>query len=200
MQRKPNINIANKILKWNPTVGLNQGLIETIKYFKDIKMKILITGGAGFIGSAIIRKYIQNTDNIIINYDKLTYAGNLEFLDECVQSKRYFLKKQTYVMMKVFKKCVGDAQARGNYSFSSRVSYVDRSIDGPAEFINTNIIGTYNVLEAARKYWDKLEPKEKNNLNIYMFLRMRFTEIYPRWQNYLLKTTRTSQVHHGPKQ
>ena len=116
-------------------------------------MKIIVTGGAGFIGSAVIRELINNSEHEVLNLDKLTYAGNLDSLKEIVDSKRYsFLQADI---------CDGQAMEKAFASFKPDVlmhlaaeSHVDRSIDGPAQFIQTNIFGTYNLLETARHYWN----------------------------------------------
>lgn len=123
-------------------------------------MKILITGGAGFIGSAVIRNIINNTNDIVINIDKLTYAGNLESLSEIEASERYLFELVDICdrteLERIFKQYQPDAVMH-----LAAESHVDRSIDGPAEFIETNIIGTYQLLEAARQYWNKLDDVRK---------------------------------------
>ena len=123
-------------------------------------MKIIVTGGAGFIGSAVIRHIINNTDDEVLNIDKLTYAGNLESLKDIDQSARYSFKQIDI--------CNADSLKQAFVSFQPDLvmhlaaeSHVDRSIDGPAEFITTNIVGTYTLLEAARQYWQALEQSKK---------------------------------------
>jgi len=124
-------------------------------------MKILITGGAGFIGSAVIRHIIKNTNDFVINVDKLTYAGNLESLKEVSDSKRYTFEKidicNRAELDRVFEQYKPDAVMH-----LAAESHVDRSIDGPAEFIETNIVGTYQLLEATRQYWLELDVKQKS--------------------------------------
>ncbi|MBD1576858.1 NAD-dependent epimerase/dehydratase family protein, partial [Vibrio sp. S11_S32] len=119
-------------------------------------MKILITGGAGFIGSAVVRHIIDNTSDSVINLDKLTYAGNLESLTSVENNKRYCFEKVDICnraeLDRVFKAYQPDAVMH-----LAAESHVDRSITGPAEFIQTNIVGTYNLLEAAREYWNGLD-------------------------------------------
>lgn len=116
---------------------------------EEIAMKIIVTGGAGFIGSAVIRHLIKNTDHHVVNLDKLTYAGNLESLREISDSSRYCFEQldicDREAVEQVFKKHNPDA-----IMHLAAESHVDRSIDGPATFIQTNIIGTYTLLEAAR--------------------------------------------------
>lgn len=123
-------------------------------------MKILVTGGAGFIGSAVIRHIIKTTQDSVINLDKLTYAGNLDSLLEVSSSSRYAFEQvdicNRHALDKVFQQHQPDAVMH-----LAAESHVDRSIDGPAEFIQTNIVGTYTLLEAARAYWNALDPKRK---------------------------------------
>ena len=119
-------------------------------------MKILLTGGAGFIGSAVVRYIIENTTDSIINVDKLTYAGNLESLKSVDANDRYTFEHVDICnreeLDRVFKMHKPDAVMH-----LAAESHVDRSITGPAEFIQTNIVGTYNLLEAAREYWNTLD-------------------------------------------
>lgn len=123
-------------------------------------MKILVTGGAGFIGSAVIRHIITNTQDSVINLDKLTYAGNLENLLTVCENPRYAFEQVDIChpseLERVFKQHQPDAVMH-----LAAESHVDRSIDGPAEFIQTNIVGTYTLLEAARAYWNTLDAKRK---------------------------------------
>ncbi|MEY0151525.1 dTDP-glucose 4,6-dehydratase [Providencia rettgeri] len=123
-------------------------------------MKILITGGAGFIGSAVVRHIINNTNDAIINVDKLTYAGNLESLNSICENNRYtFIQADicdAQAITDIFKQHQPDA-----IMHLAAESHVDRSIDGPSEFIQTNIIGTYTLLESARQYWNQLPANKK---------------------------------------
>ncbi|MGE8043355.1 dTDP-glucose 4,6-dehydratase [Pseudomonas monteilii] len=119
-------------------------------------MKILVTGGAGFIGSAVVRHIISNTKDSVVNVDKLTYAGNLESLQSVDQSDRYAFERVDIcdrdALDRVFREHQPDAVMH-----LAAESHVDRSISGPSEFIQTNIIGTYVLLEAARGYWSSLD-------------------------------------------
>ncbi|EOX4427603.1 dTDP-glucose 4,6-dehydratase [Vibrio alginolyticus] len=123
-------------------------------------MKILVTGGAGFIGSAVIRHIIRDTQDTVINLDKLTYAGNLESLAEVSDSERYHFEHidicQRDELDHVFAKHQPDLVMH-----LAAESHVDRSIDGPAAFIETNVMGTYHLLESARQYWSTLDEARK---------------------------------------
>ncbi len=127
---------------------------------------ILITGGAGFIGSALVRHLIVNTDNHVINVDKLTYAGNLESLSSVTDNSRYY-----FVQADI---CNADIMAHTFAEFQPDLvmhlaaeSHVDRSIDGPAEFIRTNIVGTCTLLEVTREYWNKLDEDKKSGFRFH---------------------------------
>lgn len=123
-------------------------------------MKILITGGAGFIGSAVVRHVIENTENEVLNVDKLTYAGNLESLARIAKNPRYTFSQTDIcdraALDELFENFHPDAVMH-----LAAESHVDRSITGPAAFIETNIIGTYQLLEAARHYWNQLDQNKK---------------------------------------
>ena len=115
-------------------------------------MKLLITGGAGFIGSAVIRHVIRNTEDEVVNLDKLTYAGNLESLSEVSNSGRYSFEKVDICNRIEVDRVLRQYQPDVIMHLAAE-SHVDRSIDGPADFIETNIVGTYTLLEATRQYW-----------------------------------------------
>ena len=129
-------------------------------------MKLLITGGAGFIGSAVIRHIIQNTENEILNIDKLTYAGNLESLKEIEQDLKYQFKQIDICDTEQITAAIEEFQPNAIMHLAAE-SHVDRSIDGPAAFIQTNIVGTYTLLEAARKYWVNLDENAKQNFRFH---------------------------------
>ncbi|OAQ14268.1 dTDP-glucose 4,6-dehydratase [Bibersteinia trehalosi Y31] len=137
-------------------------------------MKILITGGAGFIGSAVVRHIINHTQDTVINLDKLTYAGNLESLESVANSPRYHFEQVDICnraeLDRVFTQYQPDAVMH-----LAAESHVDRSIDGPAAFIETNIVGTYTLLEAARNYWNGL-PNEKKSA--FRFHHISTDEVY----------------------
>lgn len=129
-------------------------------------MKILVTGGAGFIGSAVIRHIIQNTSNQVLNIDKLTYAGNLESLREIDQHPNYEFKKIDICDTEQITAAIDAFQPHAIMHLAAE-SHVDRSIDGPAAFIQTNIVGTYTLLEAARKYWMELDAEAQQNFRFH---------------------------------
>ena len=123
-------------------------------------MKILLTGGAGFIGSAVVRQLIRETEHEVINVDKLTYAGNLESLAETGDSPRHHFEHvdicDADAVRAVFEKYQPDAVMH-----LAAESHVDRSIDGPGEFIQTNVVGTFTLLHAARAHWSGLSDEAK---------------------------------------
>ncbi len=121
---------------------------------------ILITGGAGFIGSAVVRQFMAETQCKVVNVDKLTYAGNLQSLAAVSGSSRYIFEHHDIcdaaAMARIFREHQPDAVMH-----LAAESHVDRSISGPADFIQTNIVGTYTLLEAARNYWSALDTSRK---------------------------------------
>ena len=123
-------------------------------------MKLIVTGGAGFIGSAVIRHIIKNTNDSVINLDKLTYAGNLESLESVERSDRYVFEQVDICDRTELDRIFKQHKPDGVMHLAAE-SHVDRSITGPAEFIQTNIVGTYTLLEAARGYWNSLTGSEK---------------------------------------
>ena len=131
-------------------------------------MKILVTGGAGFIGSAVIRKILKETEDHVINVDKLTYAGNLESLSEI---KKYTGTRYTFEhadicdnekMQRIFTQHKPDIVMH-----LAAESHVDRSIDGPDQFIQTNIFGTYTLLQVAKTYYYGLDEEKKKTFRFH---------------------------------
>jgi dTDP-glucose 4,6-dehydratase len=137
-------------------------------------LKILVTGGAGFIGSAVVRHIIGNTNDSVVNLDKLTYAGNLESLEAVAGDERYAFERvdicDSAELQRVFKEHRPDAVMH-----LAAESHVDRSISGPSDFIQTNIVGTYALLEAARQYWNELDPQAKS---LFRFHHISTDEVY----------------------
>ncbi|HHF3271693.1 TPA: dTDP-glucose 4,6-dehydratase [Vibrio diabolicus] len=124
-------------------------------------MKILVTGGAGFIGSAVVRHIIRDTQDTVINLDKLTYAGNLESLVDVSESERYYFEQVDICDRAELDRVFSEHQPDRVMHLAAE-SHVDRSIDGPAAFIETNVMGTYHLLEAARQYWSNLDEARQS--------------------------------------
>ena len=123
--------------------------------------KILVTGGAGFIGSAVVRHIINDTQDSVINVDKLTYAGNLESLEAVENNPRYAFEQVDICDKAALERVFAQHQPDAVMHLAAE-SHVDRSIDGPAAFIETNIVGTYTLLEVARSYWNNLPEERKS--------------------------------------
>jgi len=123
-------------------------------------MRILVTGGAGFIGSTVVRQLIENTGSEVANLDKLTYAGNLESLASVAELPRYHFYQVDICDSAALAAVFAEFKPTAVMHLAAE-SHVDRSIDGPAQFIETNIVGTYSLLEAARCYWNGLPEEER---------------------------------------
>jgi dTDP-glucose 4,6-dehydratase len=129
-------------------------------------MKILVTGGAGFIGSAVVRYLLSSTQYHVVNLDKLTYAGNLESIPESLQDGRYVFEQvdicDSIELDRVFHEHQPDVVMH-----LAAESHVDRSIDSPSDFIQTNVVGTYTLLEESRKYWSNLSADKKQTFRFH---------------------------------
>ena len=129
-------------------------------------MKILLTGGAGFIGSAVVRHTLVNTDNTVINLDVLTYAGNTESIPTELQNDRYHLEQVDICNAQDLTRVFAEYQPDAVMHLAAE-SHVDRSIDGPAAFIQTNLVGTFNLLECARSYWQALDNEKQTGFRFH---------------------------------
>jgi len=137
-------------------------------------MRILITGGAGFIGSAVIRQYINDTTHDVINLDDITYAGNLQSLSSIADSDRYTFV-QVNICDSVELKETFDRYQPDAVMHLAAETHVDRSIDDPSIFIKSNIVGTFNLLEVSRNYWNNLIPDKKDK---FVFHQVSTDEVY----------------------
>lgn len=129
-------------------------------------MKFIVTGGAGFIGSAVVRHIINQTENEVLVIDKLTYAGNLESLDEISKNERFHFKQIDICDRKSLDSIITDFRPDIIMHLAAE-SHVDRSIDNPSAFIETNIIGTYTLLEASLAYWKTLETTKQSTFRLH---------------------------------
>ncbi|MFS7238934.1 dTDP-glucose 4,6-dehydratase [Serratia proteamaculans] len=128
--------------------------------------RILVTGGAGFIGSAVVRHIIEATRDSVLVVDKLTYAGNLESLTVIADNPRYSFEQVDICDRAALDRVFAEYQPDVIMHLAAE-SHVDRSIDGPAAFIETNVVGTYTMLEAARHYWQPLDAKKKQGFRFH---------------------------------
>jgi len=141
-------------------------------------MSILVTGGAGFIGSNFVLDWLEHSDESVINLDLLTYAGNLENLSSLKDDSRHHFMKGDIGDRQLVTRLLKQYQPRAVINFAAE-SHVDRSIHGPANFIQTNIVGTFNLLECAREYWAGLRDAEKKQFRFLpMYQQMRYTAHY----------------------
>src|SRR5574343_2057789 len=137
-------------------------------------MSILVTGGAGFIGSNFVLDWLARSDETVINLDALTYAGNLENLAALDADARHIFVKGDIGDFALLSRLLAEHQPRAVVNFAAE-SHVDRSIHGPEDFIQTNIVGTFRLLEAVRAYWNGLEGDAKSG---FRFLHVSTDEVY----------------------
>lgn len=135
---------------------------------------ILVTGGAGFIGSNFVLDWLEKLDEPVVNLDKLTYAGNLDNLKTVTDNKKHIFVKGDIGDFELVSKLLAEHKPRAVLNFAAE-SHVDRSIHGPEDFIQTNVVGTFHLLEAVRAYWSALEDEEKA---AFKFLHVSTDEVY----------------------
>lgn len=124
-------------------------------------MKVLVTGGAGFIGSAVVRRLVEETDHSVVNLDKLTYAGNLASVAPVAGDARYAFERADICDAAAVRRILAAHRPDAILHLAAE-SHVDRSIDGPGAFIQTNLVGTFTLLQAALGYWRELEGEAKS--------------------------------------
>ena len=142
--------------------------------FNNIRKRIIVTGGAGFIGSALVRMIVSETPYEVLNLDKLTYAGNLSSLREVENSARYHFVEADIANEKAVTEIIDEFRPDAIMNLAAE-SHVDRSIDGAKPFMETNILGTYVMLECSRRYWEKLPEEEREN---FRFLHISTDEVF----------------------
>lgn len=140
----------------------------------EVEDRILVTGGAGFIGSALIRYLVRATNKYIVNVDKLTYAGHVENLREERRSEQFFFEQADICDTNEMTRIINDYAPTAIYHLAAE-SHVDRSIDGSSEFIRTNIVGTHNLLEITKDYYESLQEEKKE---AFRFLHVSTDEVY----------------------
>jgi dTDP-glucose 4,6-dehydratase len=150
------------------------GVLTVPEIQKGIAMKIIVTGGAGFIGSAVCRYLINETEHSVVNIDKLTYAANLDSLSKVSDNPRYAFEKVDIVDMAALNG-VFDRHQPDAVMHLAAESHVDRSITGAGVFVQTNVVGTFNLLQAARTYWEGL-PGDRQSA--FRFLHVSTDEVY----------------------
>lgn len=134
----------------------------------------LVTGGAGFIGNNFIRKILKNEQIFVLNLDKLTYAGNLNSIQDLLNNPRYSFIHGDIADQSLVMQLLAQYRPQVVVNFAAE-SHVDRSLDGPADFIQTNIVGTFNLLECCRRYWSELKGEERET---FRFLQISTDEVY----------------------
>ncbi|HPP53341.1 MAG TPA: dTDP-glucose 4,6-dehydratase, partial [Thermoguttaceae bacterium] len=135
---------------------------------------ILVTGGAGFIGSHFVRQWLAEESDHLVNLDKLTYAGNLDSLADVLQHPRHHFVQGDIGDSRLVSRLLAEHQVRAVVNLAAE-THVDRSIDGPAEFVQTNVVGTFRLLEAAYQYWRSLPADRQSE---FRFLHVSTDEVY----------------------
>src|SRR5689334_1815000 len=135
---------------------------------------ILVTGGAGFIGANFVLDWFRRSDEAVVNLDLLTYAGNLQNFAELSDDSRHIFVKGDIGDLALVTSLLGRHRPRAIINFAAE-SHVDRSIHGPENFIQTNVVGTFRLLEAARHYWNGLDEQARRN---FRFLHISTDEVY----------------------
>ena len=135
---------------------------------------VLVTGGAGFIGSNFVRQWLREESSGLVNLDLLTYAGNLDSLADVATDRRYRFVQGSIGDGPLLARLLAELRPRAVVHFAAE-SHVDRSIDGPAAFVETNVVGTFQLLDAARHYWNDLDASEKQQ---FRFLHVSTDEVY----------------------
>jgi len=135
---------------------------------------LLVTGGAGFIGGCFVRLLLDDSRVRIINFDKLTYAGNLESLEGAERAPNYAFVQGDIADAEALEKVFDEFEPDVVVNFAAE-SHVDRSIDGPREFLQTNVVGTFELLTAAKRHWEKLSPAGRGD---FRFLHVSTDEVY----------------------
>ena len=157
-------------------------------------MKFLITGGAGFIGSAVIRHLINDRGHEVINIDKLTYSGNLDSLREVERNELYSFKEIDICDSDQVRRVIAGCRPNVVINLAAESS-VDRSIVNPSKFIQTNIVGTFALLEEVRHYWINLRELKKINFGFFIFLRMRFLVLWVQLKSPSMKGVIIALIH-----
>jgi dTDP-glucose 4,6-dehydratase len=154
--------------------SLNPDLNPAANEQSDSTLKILVTGGAGFIGSNLVRHLIARTAHTIVNVDKLTYAGNLESLADVAGDPRHIFIHSDIADLRAMRDVFGQHHPDAVMNLAAE-SHVDRSIDAPADFIQTNVVGTFQLLQATREYWEKLDSPAKDR---FRFVHVSTDEVF----------------------
>lgn len=155
---------------------------------------IFVTGGAGFIGSAVIRHLLRDTDARVVNIDKLTYAANPGSLPGATENPRYAFEHQCICEAETLRKLFEKYQPDAIMNLAAE-SHVDRSIDGPAEFIRINIVGTFTLLQEALRHWRSLPPAQRDR---FRFLHISTDEVFGSLGPEGLFTEKTSYAPNSP--